>query len=165
MGTVGSPGPRRGFRELLGAASLWHLLPIGIRAGGVDDLDSRVHFSGTRELLNYEPGHGFRSVGVLVLLSFFPSSSPRVLSRCSLALVGHLSPQPFLHSLLLYIHESSDMSRTRRSFRPPSGPSLRVHVPCPRSLSLGVPLGFPGRLLPSGLAAQFCFLTDTCFVS
>lgn len=79
-GTVGSPGPRQGLWNLLRAVSLWHLLPIGIHAGGVEDLGSRVHFSGIQELLNYEAGHGFHSVGVLVLLSlFFPNSSRRVL--------------------------------------------------------------------------------------
>lgn len=70
-GTVESPGHRQGLRNLPRAASLWHLLPIGIHAGGLEDLDSRVHFSGVQELLKYEPGHGFHTVGVLLLLSLF----------------------------------------------------------------------------------------------
>ena len=78
-------------------------------------------------------------------------------------LLGHLSPQPFFCSLLLYIHESSDMSRTRRSFCPTSGATVRIPIPCLRSLSLVIPLGFPGRLLPFGLTAQFYFLTDAIF--
>ena len=70
-GTVESSGHRQGLWNLLRAASLWHSVPIGIHAGGMEDLDSRVHFSGVQELLKYEPGHGFHSVGVLVLFSLF----------------------------------------------------------------------------------------------
>ena len=50
-GTVESSGHRQGLWNLLRAASLWHSVPIGIHAGGMEDLDSRVHFSGVQELL------------------------------------------------------------------------------------------------------------------
>ena len=140
---MGSPGHGQGLRNLLGAVSLWRLLPMGVPACGTEDPHSRVHFSGFQELLKRESGLGFHSVVILVLLTgsfeslLFDPSGPLVTSAFStLSCFASMNPQmcPGL----------------RRSFCHTSGAAVSVSIPCLRSLSLVALRGFPGHFLPFG---------------
>lgn len=95
------------------------------------------------------------------------SPSRRVLSRLFdllllVSLVAHSSLQPF-PSLLPCMHKSLHVRRTWRRFCHTAGPAVSIFISCVRGLSVVAPSGFPGHLLPFGLAACFYFLTHTIF--
>lgn len=139
---------RQGLQNMLCSVFLRCPLVIGVLRCGIKNLDSYANwgelgFSGFQGLLKSKLGCGFHST---LLRGSFDSLFFETL-------VAHSSPQTF-QSLLPCTHQTLNALRTWKRYCHTLGPAMRIFISCVR-----------GLLLPFGLAAGFCFLTDTIFVS